>query len=136
MVYADCRRTGRAEDDNVIEAFASDRADQSLRTCPNGANHVQQDKQYRASRGFTLPVATADTATLITAAQAALAAIWRDGYPYRKAGVMLVDLVKASSVGTAIFERRDDSRSLSRMRALDGLNARFGLDAITTSPAW
>ena len=91
----------------------------------------EQDKQYRASRGVTLPVATADTATLITAAHAALAGIWREGYRYKKAGVMLVDLVKASSVGDGLFDRPDDPRSMARMRALDGVNARFGRDAIT-----
>ena len=60
-----------------------------------------------------------------------LKAIWREGYRYKKAGVMLIDLVKASTVGNARFDRRDDPRSLSRMRALDGLTARFGRDAIT-----
>jgi len=62
---------------------------------------------------------------------AALAAIWREGYRYKKAGVMFVDLVKASSVGSALFDQRDDARSLARKRALDGLNAQFGRDAVT-----
>lgn len=52
-------------------------------------------------------------------------------YRYKKAGVMFVDLVKASSVSPGLFDRRDDPRSLARMRALDGLNARFGRDAVT-----
>jgi DNA polymerase V len=91
----------------------------------------EQDPQYMARRGVPLPVATADTAQLIAAAHRALGAIWRNGYRYKKAGVMLVDLVKAAGVGDGLFDRRDDPRSLARMRTLDALNARFGRDAVT-----
>ena len=48
-----------------------------------------QDRQYTASQDVSLPVATANTAKLIEAAQSALSAVWRDGYLYKKAGVML-----------------------------------------------
>lgn len=90
----------------------------------------QQDAQYMPTRGVTLPVATADTAKLIAAAQAALRAIWRDGYRYKKAGVMLVNLVKAATVGSGLFDQRDDGRSLARIKTLDSLNGRFGRDAV------
>lgn len=132
--------TARADVEEAVASFTS-RAAAKMRRQGLATAHLsafietnpfrEQDKQYRASRGLTLPVATADTATLITAAHAALRAIWRDGYRYKKAGVMLVDLVKANSVGSGLFERRDDTRSLARMKALDGLNARFGRDTIT-----
>lgn len=91
----------------------------------------EQDRQYRASRSVTLPVATADTAKLIGAPERALGAIWRDGYRYKKAGVMLLDLVKASGVGSGLFDARDDGRSAARMKALDGLNLRYGRDTLT-----
>lgn len=130
----------RANVEEAVASFAS-RAAAKMRRQGLATAHLstfietnpfrEQDKQYRASRGTTLPVATSDTATLIGAAHVALAAIWRDGYRYKKAGVMLVDLVKASSVGSALFDSRDGPRSVARMRALDGLNARFGRDAVT-----
>lgn len=44
---------------------------------------------------------------------------------------MLVNLVKASTVGSGLFDGRDDPRALARMKMQDGLNARFGRDAIT-----
>lgn len=91
----------------------------------------EQDLQYVARRSVSLAVATADTGQLVAAAHRALGAIWRDGYRYKKAGVMLVDLVKAASVGDGLFDRRDDPRSLSRMRTLDALNVRFGRDTVT-----
>lgn len=52
-------------------------------------------------------------------------------YRYKKAGVMLVNLVKADTVGGGLFDERDDPRALARMKMLDGLNARFGRDAST-----
>ncbi len=123
----------------AVSAFAS-RAAVKLRRQGLATAHLsvflqtnpfrKQDAQYMPTRGVTLPVATADTAKLIAAAQAALNAIWRDGYRYKKAGVLLVNLVKANAVGSGLFEQRDDSRALARMKMLDGLNARFGRDAV------
>lgn len=90
----------------------------------------KQDAQYMPTRGVTLPVATADTSKLIAAALAALGAIWRDGYRYKKAGVMLLNLVKANTVGSGLFDERDDPRALARMKMLDALNPRFGRDSV------
>ena len=90
----------------------------------------EQDRQYTASRSVALPVATADTARLIAAAQLVLSAIWKDGYRYKKAGVMLLDLGKAAVVADGLFDRRDSAASLARMRAIDTLNARFGRDTL------
>lgn len=72
----------------AVSAFAS-RAASKLRRQSLATAHLSvflktnpfraQDAQYMPTRGLTLPVATADTAKLIAAAQAALNAIWRDG---------------------------------------------------------
>ena len=90
----------------------------------------EQDPQYHASRAVTLPVATADTAKLITAAQTALAALWRPGYRYKKAGVMLMDLVKADRVQGGLFDAPDDPKAKMRMRTVDALNGRYGRDTV------
>jgi DNA polymerase V len=73
-----------------------------------------------------MPVATADTAKLIGAAMTVLRRLWRPGFRYKKAGVMLLDLVPAETVGGGLFDRPDDARSHARMKALDALNACFG----------
>jgi DNA polymerase V len=52
-----------------------------------------QDPQYAREQGVQLPVATADTGMITSAAKRGLGAIWRDGFHYKKAGVMLLDLV-------------------------------------------
>jgi DNA polymerase V len=48
---------------------------------------------------------------------------------------MLLDPVKADTVGSGLFDRRDDAGSLARMRALDTLNGRFGRDTVTFATA-
>ena len=78
-----------------------------------------------------LPVATIDSGKLIGAALAALAAIWRDGYRYKKAGVMLLDLHPASAVQAGLFDLPDSERRVTLMRALDRLNLRFGRDTVS-----
>ena len=90
----------------------------------------EQDRQYNATRSVALPVASADTGRLIAAAQQVLSAIWKDGYRYKKAGVMLLDLGKAAAVSDGLFDRRDTPASLSRMKAIDTLNARYGRNTV------
>ena len=60
--------------------------------------HRLKDRQLMAEQAFVLPVATADTGKLNRAALIALDAIWRPGHDYKKAGVMLLDLVPARDV--------------------------------------
>jgi DNA polymerase V len=90
-----------------------------------------QDAQYHASKLVHLPVGTADSGKLIAAAKRALDALWKDGYRYKKAGVMLLDLVPARDVHAGLFDRLDDNRSQARMKAIDTLNGRYGRDTIS-----
>ena len=89
-----------------------------------------EERQYSASKSVRLPVATADTGKLIAAAKAALRIIFKQGYRYKKAGVTFLELVPAGRVQTGLFDQPDDARSISRMHAVDELNARFGRGTI------
>jgi DNA polymerase V len=89
-----------------------------------------QDAQYSREQAVQLPVATADTGKIVRAAQLGLNAIWRDGFQYKKAGVMLLDLARAGQVQGGLFDRPDSPRAQARMRALDHLNRRFGRDTV------
>jgi len=94
-----------------------------------------QDPQYASERMVQLPVATSDTGKIISAAQRGLGAIWRPGFHYKKAGVMLLDLARADRVQDALFDKPDDARSQACMRAFDKLNRRFGRDTIRYAAA-
>jgi hypothetical protein len=65
------------------------------------------DAQHCASRAVHLPVATNDTGKLISAALAGLGSIWRSGYRYKKAGVILLDLYLALAVQDGLFDKKD-----------------------------
>ena len=103
--------------------------------------HRPQDRQYVAELAVALPVATADTGKLNHAAMRAFDALWRPGHDYKKAGVMLLNLVAASEVQGGLFDTPDDPRSIARMQALDALNAKFGRGTVTFAsmgrkPGW
>jgi DNA polymerase V len=86
-------------------------------------------------QGVRLPVATADTGKLIAAARRGLGAIYRHGYRYKKAGILLLDLTPAAAVQGGLFDAADTPRARARMRAIDGLNRRFGRDTVTFAAA-
>jgi DNA polymerase V len=93
------------------------------------------DPQYTAAKAIRLPVATADTGKLVQAAIAALGLLYKPGYRYKKAGVILLDLVPAAGVAGGLFDRPDDPRSIARMRAVDALNARYGRGTVAYGTA-
>jgi DNA polymerase V len=90
-----------------------------------------QDRQHFAEQTIRLPVATADTGKLTSAALRALNAIYQPGHSYKKAGVMLLDLIPASRVQGGLFDLPDGPRSMKRMKAIDALNKRYGRDTIS-----
>ena len=50
----------------------------------------------------------------------ALKAFWRAGYSYKKAGLMLLDLVPASRVQSDLWTAPDTPRAIELMKAIDG----------------
>ncbi len=91
----------------------------------------EQDAQYDAVRHVAFPVATADTAKLIGAARRGLGALYRRGYRYKKAGIILLDLMPARDAQSGLFDTADSTASKARMRAVDTLNQRYGRDTVT-----
>ena len=136
--------TERREMEEAVASYAS-RAAEKMRRQQLAAGRIMvfvqtdpfrpQDAQYARERVLALPVATADTGIIIVAAHRALGAIWRPEFHYKKAGVMLLDLVKADRVQGGLFDRPDSARSQACMRALDKLNRRFGRDTVSYAAA-
>ncbi len=93
------------------------------------------DAQRCASRAVHLPVAMSDTSKLIGAALTGLRLIWRNGCRYKKAGVILLDLHRASAVQEGLFDKADSPRRVALMRTIDRLNLRFGRGTVTFAAA-
>jgi DNA polymerase V len=89
------------------------------------------DPQYQASRAMRLSVATANTAAIGQAAARLTDALWKNGFRYKKAGIMLLDLAPASRAQGDLWTAPDTPRSKSLMKALDGLNAYYGRGTLT-----
>lgn len=81
--------------------------------------------QYSRNVVVKLPFATNSAIEISRFAVQALRLIFREGYTYKKAGVIVQDFVPESISPGTLFEERD-KRHIPLMRALDGINAMFG----------
>lgn len=80
-----------------------------------------------ASSTFTTP--TADSRLIIEAALRIYRQLWRDGFAYRKAGVLLLDLSPETHAMPGLFDLHSAAPS-PLMQAMDRLNRRFGRGAV------
>lgn len=87
--------------------------------------HKPDRPQYGASRMINLHPMTSDSLELIAAARRGAERVWRNGYAYTKAGIMLDDLVAADLRPRTLFEG-DAEKRVRLMTALDQVNGRFG----------
>jgi DNA polymerase V len=104
-------------------------------------NHFTDEPQYANSVTISLPVATQDTAELIRYALRGIEQLFREGYRYQKAGVILTALVPAHQVQTHLFDQHDRARSQRLMAALDAINRQWGAGtvryaAVGLRPQW
>jgi DNA polymerase V len=129
--------------DELAESVASymSRAAEKLRRQHSLAGAVQvyirtnpfkeRDPQY--SQGMILPLAepTDDTRQLVSAAIAVLRRLYRPGFAYTKAGVMLTEIIAANQRMPTLF---DDTvgmaRSKNLMHAVDSINQAYGRGTI------
>lgn len=106
--------------------------------------YFTDDPRYSNAAGWSFPVETSDSREICAAALTLVRKLWRDGYRYKKAGVILTALAPVGNTHEDLFCHRreeDRKRSSSLMQALDSLNARMGretvkLGAVGLSPAW
>jgi DNA polymerase V len=107
-----------------------------IRTSP-----FRKDLQYSRSIVVPLRCPTSDTGTLVQAAHMGLSAIYRAGYKFAKAGVMLVELQPDHiqqgeldlEAGDATLQEQGEKSQL--MAALDSINQRFGRDTMKMASA-
>ncbi|MBI5007282.1 MAG: translesion error-prone DNA polymerase V subunit UmuC [Nitrosomonadales bacterium] len=98
-----------------------------IRTSP----HRERDAQYRQAMLMPLPEATDDTRQLCQAALHGLHRIYRTGYAYQKAGVMLTEIIPASARPRSLFDDvAAQERSHALMSTLDRINRSMGSGTI------
>lgn len=85
-----------------------------------------KEPQYHRSLTIPLPEPTADTRILISWALKVLRRMYRPGFAYQKAGVMLSDLRPRTMAQASLFADLEDDRGRQLMATLDAINGRWG----------
>ena len=89
-------------------------------------NQFNGDPAHSGSLTFAVEP-SADSFALIGSVVRAAQAIWRPGFRYAKAGIVIVDLYRPEELPAAdMFPSRDKAKSAALMAALDAVNARYG----------
>ena len=91
-----------------------------------GDIHNDNQPFYTNSCDLRLGTPSYDTAYLTQQALKAFNSIYRDGYQYKKAGVVLSHLVKNSDVQLNLFDKIDIDKQRRLMNALDTVNKHCG----------
>ena len=86
--------------------------------------------QYSASKIATLPVATNSSMEIVHYALQALRSLFKPGYRYKKAGVIVSGIQNSSGVQTALFDTVNRNKHSLAMAAMDIINDRFGPSTI------
>ena len=97
--------------------------------------------QYSPRLALELPYPTNDSRQILQVAGSAVQRIYRQGYQYKKAGVMLLDLITAKQQQLSLLDtpqsEQERQRSQKLMATIDALNQRMGRGTIklgTPSP--
>ncbi len=94
----------------------------------NGFN--PNEPQHAQNVVIPLPVATNSTMEITKYAFKGLAAIFRKGYRYKKAGILVTEVLTATEIQGSLFDRVDRGKHDEIMKAMDQINARFGRDTV------
>jgi len=77
-----------------------------------------------------LPRYTNDTRLIDSAAMLALRQIYQPNYQYKKAGVIVSDILPCDSVPQDLFGTAQDARGSALMTAMDNINQKYGRGAV------
>ncbi len=90
----------------------------------------ESERKGSKNASVLLPVATDNTAELLRAGSSLAERIFQPGYKYKKAGVILTELIPASQNQRDMFFSSDEERGEKLMALLDRVNRRAGFQAL------
>lgn len=94
---------------------------------------AKNSPRYSNVATYNFAEARNDVGSIATAGTIALKRIFRDGFQYQKAGVMLFGLVKDKERQPSFFGGHQDNKTEQAMQVLDKLNERFGRNTVATA---
>ena len=101
-----------------------------VRTSPFQRNYGY----YSNSKTVDFPIATTNSIEIVKTAVAILETIFKNGYQYQKAGVMLTGLSNAHDK-TNLFSTEKDDKIQALMRSIDNTNHRYGRSTLSVASA-
>ena len=90
----------------------------SIRT----GRHNPRKPYYAPACTVSLSAPTADTRKLVAAALKGLQQIFKPGFEYAKAGIVLVDIVSSAQAQSDLFSQGDSEKATRLMKNMDYLN--------------
>jgi DNA polymerase V len=93
-------------------------------------NPHKDEPQYFNSKVLQLPTSTSSTIEIIRYALRGLELIFKPGFNYKKAGVMISGIVPENQVQIGLFDTHKREIDTKAMKALDELNRRMGRDTV------
>lgn len=93
-------------------------------------NKFSGDEQYTGSITLALAPLSNSTLELQALAFKGLDAIYRPGFGYKKAGVMLTGLQSVATVPQRLWDNKPNEKMKVLMEAVDGINGRFGRETV------
>jgi len=86
--------------------------------------------EYRDGFSIILPNPSSSSIVLAKLANTIFEAIYKEGFHYKKAGVMVSDFVPDNERLINLFEKDEDAKHIPIMKAIDKLNLKYGKDKI------
>ena len=89
---------------------------------------------YSNSKTIDFPIATSDSIEIVKTALTALESIFKNGYRYQKAGVLLSSLSEATN-DKNLFSTEKDEKIKCLMKSIDNTNYRYGRSSVSLASA-
>jgi len=89
---------------------------------------------YSNSKTIDFPIATNNSIEIVKAAVSGLESIFKNGYRYQKAGVMLSHLSNSNN-GKNLFSSKKDEKINNLMKSIDSTNYRYGRSTLSLASA-
>lgn len=94
-------------------------------------NQFREDlPQYARNIVINLPVPTNSTLELVKYGKEGLRKIFRNGYLYKKAGIIISDFVPEKEIQQNLFDLTNRKKHADIMKVMDKLNLNFGKDKV------
>lgn len=93
-------------------------------------NKFAKGPQYVNYKIVKLPLASNQTTELIHYARIALKALYKEGFKYKKSGIIVSELIPDNAVQKSLWENQDRDKKQKLINTIDKINQQSGIDSV------